>query len=166
MAEEVVITRVFNAPRDLVWRAWTDAELLKHWWGPKTYTAPEFRIDARVGGEYFGAMQAPDGQRVWSRGIFKEVVEPERLVMTDSFADPEGNTVQASYYGMSGDWPTEMLVTLTLSENDGRTELTLRHSGLHGFSEEDISNMRQGWDESFDKLDELLMGLRGERAAA
>ena len=166
MAEEVTITRTINAPSDLVWRAWTDAELMRQWWGPKRFTSPACKIDLRIGGEYLNCMRAPDGQDYWSTGVFKEIVEPERLVMTDSFADPEGNIVPASYYGMNGDWAVEMLVTLTLEEQDGKTKLTLVHSGIEGFSGEDISNMRQGWNESLDKLEEFLTSLQGERAAA
>jgi uncharacterized protein YndB with AHSA1/START domain len=76
--------------------------------------------------------------------------------MTDSFADKEGNTVPASYYGMSGDWPLEMLVTVMFEEQEGRTLLTLKHSGIDGISDTDRDNMEQGWSQSFDKLAEYL----------
>jgi uncharacterized protein YndB with AHSA1/START domain len=166
MAEEVTITRIFDAPRELVWKAWTEPERLMRWWGPKTFTSPACEIDLRVGGKYFSCMRAPDGKDYWSTGVYREIVEPERLVMTDSFADAQGNTVPASYYGMSGDWPIEMLVTLTLEEHAGKTKLTLRHSGIEGFSAEDRRNMTQGWNESFDKLAEALASWQRQRAAA
>ena len=166
MADELKITRTFDAPRDLVWKAWTEPDRMMRWWGPKGFTSPVHKIDFRVGGEYLGCMRSPEGQDYWSKGVFREIVEPERLVMTDSFADAEGNTVPASYYGMSGDWPLEMLVTVTLEEHEGKTKLTLKHSGIEGFSAKDLDNMQQGWNESFDKLAEALVSWQRQRAAA
>lgn len=156
MAKDVVITRIFDAPRDRMWKAWTEPEMLKRWWGPKSFTAPFVKIDLRVGGEYLSSMRSPEGQDFWSKGVFKEVVVPERLVMTDSFADDKGNTVPASYYGMSGKWPLEMLITVQFEEAEGKTKLTLRHSGTEGIDETDLENMRLGWSEMFDKLAEAL----------
>lgn len=154
---DLIITRVFDAPRELVWKAWTEPESMKCWWGPKGFTSPVYKMDLRVGGEYLSCMRSPDGQDFWSKGVFREIIEPERLVMTDSFADKEGNTVSASYYGMSGDWPLEMLVTVVFEEHEGKTKLTLKHSGSKGISATDRDNMQQGWNESFDKLAECLM---------
>lgn len=153
---DLIITRIFNAPRELVWKAWTKPESIKCWWGPKDFTSPIYKIDFHVGGEYLGSMRSPEGQDFWSKGVFHEIIEPERLVMTDSFADKEGNTVPASYYGMSGNWPLEMLVTVMLEECEGKTKLTLKHSGSKSISAEDRNNMHQGWNESFDKLAECL----------
>ncbi len=153
---EITITRVFDAPRELVWKAWTEPERVMRWWGPKGFTAPVCRIDLREGGKYLNAMRSPEGKDYWSKGIYREVAAPERLVMTDSFADEKGNTVPASYYGMSPDWPEELLVTVTFEEQDGKTKLTLKHSGLTGMSDTDRDDMRQGWSESFDKLAESL----------
>jgi len=76
--------------------------------------------------------------------------------MTDSFADEEGNTVPASHYGMSGDWPLEMLITVTFEEQEGETKLTLKHSGIEGIGAANRDNMRQGWNQSLDKLAEHL----------
>ncbi len=101
--EDIIITRMFDAPREIVWKAWTDPELTKRWWGPKNFTAPVIRIDLRVGGKYLNCMRGPDGKDYWSTGIYREIVPRERLVMTDSFADEKGNVVPASYYGMTGD---------------------------------------------------------------
>jgi len=101
-------------------------------------------------------MRSPDGKEFWSTGKFREIREPERIVMTDSFADEQGNIVPASYYGMGGDWPLEMLVTVTLDEDEGKTKLTLKHSGTDRISDSDRNDMEQGWCESLDKLDESL----------
>jgi uncharacterized protein YndB with AHSA1/START domain len=153
---EVVITRVFEAPREKVWRAWTDAELFKRWWGPKDFTAPSVTMDPRVGGRFLGVMRSPEGQEIWSTGVYREVEEPERLVITDSFADADGNVVPATYYGFRSDFPMEMLVTVTLEDRDGKTALTLRHAGTDNLAEADRSGMKQGWNQSFDKLAAVL----------
>jgi uncharacterized protein YndB with AHSA1/START domain len=149
-ARDLVITRVFDAPRALVWKAWTEPEHFTRWWGPKGFTTPVCRIDLRVGGEYFNCMRSPEGQDFWSKGFFQEIVAPERLVMTDSFADDQGNIVPASHYGFRGDYPLEMLITVTFEEHDGKTMLTLKHVGLPAGRDRDMAGA--GWNESFDKL--------------
>jgi len=116
--EELTITRVFNAPRDLVWRAWTEPEFVKRWWGPRGFTSPVARIDLRVGGKYVNCMRSPEGKDYWSTGVYQEIVEPERIVCTDSFADEEGNVVSASHYDMSPEFPLEMLLTVRFEEQD------------------------------------------------
>lgn len=151
---ELVIMRVFDAPRWLVWKAWTEPERVKQWWGPKDFTTPVIKIDLRLGGEYLYCMRSPDGQDYWSKGTFREIVAPERLAMTDSFADERGNTVPATYYGLSPDFPLETPVTVTFEEFGGdKTRFTLRYPGI---PEKDFDSARAGWDQSFDKLAEYL----------
>ena len=75
-------------------------------------------------------MRSPDGKDFWSTGTYKEVVKPERLVMTDSFSDSKGNVVPASTYGMPGNWSLELQVTVTFEEQDGKTKMTLHHTGF------------------------------------
>jgi uncharacterized protein YndB with AHSA1/START domain len=150
----IVITRTFDAPRELVWKAWTEPERMKRWWGPKDFTAPFCKIDLRVGGRYLYCMRSPDGKDYWSSGVYREIVPPERIVCTDSFSDEKGNIVPASYYGMPGDWPKELLVTVTFKEQKGRTTMTLRHAGFPSAGVADLATA--GWNESFDKLAESL----------
>ena len=150
---EIVITRVFDAPRELVWKAWTDPERFMRWWGPKDFTAPSCRMDLRVGGTYLYCMRSPQGQNFWSTGVFREIVPMERLVMTDSFADEHGNVVPATHYGMEEDWP-ETVITVIFEEEDGRTRMTLRHAGLPAGAQTD--GAQAGWNESLDKLAESL----------
>src|SRR5688500_147272 len=88
---ELVITRVRDAPRERVWEAWTDPEQMKKWWGPKDFTAPTVEIDLQEGGKYLNCMRSPDGQDFWSTGVYREIVPMEKLVITDSFADEQGN---------------------------------------------------------------------------
>lgn len=151
---DLVITRIFNAPREIVFKAWTEPEHCLRWWGPKTYTCPACTMDLRVGGKYVCCMRSPEGQDIWSTGIYKEIVVPERLVMTDSFADEHGNVVPGSHYGMTGDFPLELLVTVTFEDLGGKTKMILTHSGLPQGKMMEMTG--SGWSEMFDKLDEAL----------
>ena len=150
----LVIERVFDAPRELVWKAWTEPKHLMRWWGPKVFTAPFCKIDLRVGGTFGYCMRSPEGKDYWGTGVYREIVPPERLVYTDSFADEKGNVVPATYYGMNPDMPLEMLVTVTFEEHQGKTKLTLRHVGIPAGADRD--GAQQGWSESFEKLAEYL----------
>ncbi|MGE5250153.1 MAG: SRPBCC family protein [Bacteroidota bacterium] len=150
---ELTITRTFNAPPELVWRAWTDPEQLMRWWGPETFTSPMCRLDLREGGSYLYCMRSPDGKDYYSTGVFRKIDPPRQLVYTDSFADADGNVVPATYYGFPEDFPRELLVTVTFEEQGGGTKMTLRHSG---FPADQAVLAEQGWNESLDKLAETL----------
>jgi uncharacterized protein YndB with AHSA1/START domain len=154
-AGALVITRVFDAPRELVWKAWTDPEHLMRWWGPTGYTAPVARVDLRVGGKYLLAMRSPEGQDFYSTGTYQKVEPPSELVYTDSFADADGNVVTADYYGMDASFPRELVVRVTFEEHGGKTRMTLRHAGLP--AGEMAEQTGAGWNESFDKLAETLV---------
>jgi len=160
--KELIITRMFDAPRDLVWKAWTDPERLMRWWGSKNFTSPVSKIDLRVGGTYVNCMRAPDGKEYWSTGVYREIVPLERLVLTDSFADEKGTIVPAAHYGMQGDWPLELLITVTFEVAAGKTKMTLRHVGIPTV---ETANAQTGWNESFDKLAEVLAKGKILRAA-
>jgi uncharacterized protein YndB with AHSA1/START domain len=149
---ELVITRVFDAPRELLWKAWTDPDMLMQWWGPKGFTSPYYKMDLRVGGKYLYCMRSPEGQDFWATGVYKEIAPLERIVFSDSFADAEGNVVPASHYGM--DMPLEMLVTVTFEEQEGKTRMTLRHADLPAGEMREMTGA--GWNESFDKLAAIL----------
>jgi uncharacterized protein YndB with AHSA1/START domain len=153
---DLVLTRIFDAPRERVWKAWTDPEQVKRWWGPKPFTAPSCSLDLRVGGKYLFCMRSPDGQDFWTTGVYREIVEPERLVYTDSFSDEQGNVVPGSYYGMEDDFPTELLVTVILEALDGnRTRLILRHAGMPAGNHSEMASA--GWSTSLEKLAESLV---------
>lgn len=146
----LVIIREFDAPRELVWRAWSDPELSKRWWGPKGFTAPVIEIDFRVGGRYLFCMRSPEGKDFWSTGTYREIVPMERIVCSDSFADEHGNAVPATYYGFGEDFPLELQIAVTFEERGGKPKMTLTHTGMPGG---DMSAMATaGWNESFDKL--------------
>jgi|GEM_PF-193751 len=153
-AQTLVITRTFNAPRSLVFKAWTEPERVVRWWGPKGFTCPVCEIDLRLGGAYRNCMRSPEGKDFWSQGIYHEIEEPSRIVCSDAFADEQGNVMSPEQYGMSADWPTEAIITVTFTEHVGKTRLTLQHWPLKPGPERDMC--QQGWNETLDKLAEYL----------
>lgn len=165
--EDLIISRVFDAPRGQVWKAWTEPGQIAKWWGPKNFTAPHITLDLRVGGKNLFCMRGagPDGvvRDYWSTGVYREIVPLKKLVTTDSFADEKGNVVPASHYGMGGDWPLELLVTVTFEEEKAGTRMTLRHAGIPAGEMRDLT--AAGWNESFDKLAEALSEISVKRAA-
>ncbi len=154
---DLTITRTFDVSREILWKYWTVPEYMKRWWGPNGYTSPIIEVDLRVGGKYLNDMRSPEGKDYWSTGIYEEIVPLEKIVVTDSFADQNGNIVPSSYYGMPGDFPLSARIIVTLEEVEGKTRMTLRHLGLpEGEMREQTA---AGWNESFDKLDAEFMKL-------
>lgn len=151
---EIVLTRVFDAPRELVFKAWTDPAHLMRWWAPKGCTTPFCKVDLRPGGKFHYCMRLPEGREIWGMGIYREIVVPSRLVYADSFADAQGNPVPPAHYGMSASHPAESLVTVTFEEHEGKTWLTLRHA--IPVSVEERKGTEQGWGEMLDRLTEDL----------
>ena len=153
LQNDIVINRVFNLPVSVVWLAWTTPEYFKKWWGPRGFTCPSSKMEAKIGGKYLNCMRGPDGKEYWSTGEVRELIPERKLVVTDSFSDEKGNIKPASEYGMQGDWPKELLITVYLEEADGATKMKLRHQGIPGEMREDCI---KGWNESFDKLEENI----------
>lgn len=147
----LTIHRTFDLPLTTVWKAWSYPESLQKWWGPKEYTCPDCIIDFKVGGKFLASMQGEDGKKIWSTGVYKEIIPLKKIVNTDQFSDSKGNIVPASYYNMPGDWADELLVTVEFEEVDGKTNMKLRHEGL---PPEMIDDCRKGWQSSFDKLED------------
>lgn len=152
---DTILSRTFDAPVDVVWKAWTRPEYIRRWWGPKDYTAPFAEIDLREGGKYLYDMRSPEGQDFWSTGTILEIVPREKIVITDSFSDEKGNIVPASHYGMQGGWPLETLATVTFEDHDSKTTLTLLSKGTPPGEMAEMA--KAGWNESFDKLERVLM---------
>lgn len=154
----LVITRVFNAPVEKVWAAWTEPEQIKKWWGPTDFTAPVAEVDLHVGGKYLFAMHGPAGtefdQNMYSTGTYEEIVPPKKLVYSDSFANEKGEVVSPSDYGMT-DLPEVLRVRVDFEAlPDGTTKMTLTHEGAPAGEQSD--NMGIGWSQSFDKLAESV----------
>ena len=149
----VVIHRVFNLPKKVVWLALTDSEYFKKWWGPRGFFCPYSKMEARVGGKYLNCMRGPDGKDIWSTGVVKEFIPDKKLVISDHFSDENGNIKSATEYGMPGEWPRELLITFELGVADGATKLELTHEGIPPEMHDECV---QGWNESFDKLEENI----------
>ena len=157
---DIVITRVFDAPRELVFDAWTKPEHLTAWWAPKGCTTPHCTVDLRAGGSFHYCMRLPDGRDIWGIGLYREIVRPERIVYADWFADEKGNKVLPSHYGMSAGHPAETLVTVTFVQRGRGTQLTLRHSIPESVQEREATG--QGWSEMLDRLaDHVAAGKKG-----
>jgi uncharacterized protein YndB with AHSA1/START domain len=144
---ELVMKRTFDAPRTLVYEAWTEREHLERWQGaPQGFTVTVEQSDIRPGGAFRICMRSPEGVDHWLQGVYREVVAPERLVFTHTWLDAERKPT------------TETLVTITFAERGGKTELTLRQSGFK--SEESRAGHEGGWASTFDRLAEYLDGVR------
>src|SRR5260370_13865221 len=142
LQRELVITRVLDAPRELVFRLWTDPKHMAQWWGPRGFTNPVCEMDVRPGGAWRIVMRGPDGFEYPGRGVYREVVEPERLVFTNLAVDREGNTL------------LEGLTTVIFAEHGGKTKLTLQTSavGLVADAARMLEGMEQGWTQSLERL--------------
>lgn len=161
---DFVISRVFDAPRDLVWKVFTDPEGMKHWWGPKGFTVIASKMDLRPGGTYHYGMKAPNGSAVWGKFVFREITPPERMVFINSFSDEAGGTTR---HPMHMAWPLEMLSSFTFEEQPGgKTKLTVRAQAYNATEEErktfDTSHdsMRMGWGGTMDQLADYLAKAR------
>ena len=154
-----VITRSFDAPRDLVWKAWTEPERLVEWWGPKGCTLRVVKVDLRPGGMFHYAMAYKPGHEMWGRFVYREIAAPERLVYVSSFSDAEGGLTRAPF---KENFPLELLSTLTLTETGGKTALTLRALPINPTADERATfagmfgSMQQGFTGTFDQLDGYL----------
>ncbi|MDB5599130.1 MAG: polyketide cyclase [Xanthobacteraceae bacterium] len=160
--KQFTISRTFNAPRDLVWKAWTEAEHLAQWWGPKGCTIRVIKLDFRPGGIFHYAMAFQPGHEMYGRFVYGDIVAPQQLQWINSFSDPEGGVTRAPFGGIAADFPLEVHNTMTLTEEGGKTTLTLRGGPLNATQAERkcfegmFDSMQQGFAGTFDRLDEYL----------
>jgi len=147
VGEEVTITRVFDAPRELVYDVWTDEKHIASWFGPRSFTNPVVEMDVRPGGRMVIHMQGPDGSVFPSIGTFTDITPPERLAFTS-----------AAYAGVGGPFLLKDHTTITFTEREGKTVLTLHAVVTRSTPEaaDALAGMEAGWSESFDKLDDYL----------
>jgi len=161
--KEFVITRVFDAPREVHFKAWTEPERLKQWWGPKGFLWVACTIDLRPGGMFHYCMRSPDGYEMWGNFVYREIVPPERIVFVNSFSDQKGGITR---HPLSATWPLEVLNVLTLSDHSGKSTLTLRGGPINATEEErntftaGFPSMQKGFSGTFDQLDEYLKNFR------
>ncbi len=138
----LTITRVFDAPRELVFKAWTDKQHAMMWWGPKHHPATQVDMDVKPGGRWRHCLKSVEtGKDLWHGGSFREVVPPERLVFTFAWEE-------------SGERGLETLVTVTFEDLGGKTRMTMHQTPFQSLGERDGHG--EGWSSAFDRLDEHL----------
>jgi len=151
---DVVITRTFDAPIEVVWKAWTEPEFVMRWWGPTGFTSPTCKIDFRVGGKYVFHMRAPKdfqgGQDFYTAGVYKKIVPLTLIEFTQGFADKDGNAIDPAAMGMPPDFPKEIPSSLGFKRVGNKTELTVTEYGWTVGQMRDLSE--SGMNECLDKL--------------
>lgn len=148
---ELVIERLYDAPRELVWRAWTRPEMAARWFGPKGFVTERYELDARPGGRYRHTMRSPEGTVHTKQGVFHDVTAPSRLVFTFAWEDEAGRPKH------------EMLVTVTFEALGERTRLTLRQTRFESVNARDLH--RGGWSSSLDRFADYLAEQLDEESA-
>jgi uncharacterized protein YndB with AHSA1/START domain len=156
--ERMVVTRVFDAPRALVWKAWTDPKYVMQWWGPKGFTAPFCKIDFRVGGKFLCCMRSPDGQECWNGAEYHEIVLHEKIVYSMYFSDSKGNKIDPAELGIEHeaiDGATDVVIFEDFG--NGQTKVTL--IGNETMEHAKSSGQFEGWVEILDKFAAVLAEL-------
>jgi uncharacterized protein YndB with AHSA1/START domain len=163
-SKDFVISRVLDAPCDLVWKCFTDPERMKQWWGPTGVKILKSQMDLRVDGTYHYGMQMPDGAVMWGKQVYREITPPERLVLINSFSDEAGGLTR---HPLSPTWPLEMMSVFTFEDQPGgKTKFTV-HWSPHNATEEEQktfdaghASMTGGWSGTIDKLETYLKGAK------
>jgi len=159
MTAPFVISRLLDARRDKVWKAWTEPEHLEKWWGPKGFVVTRCKIDLRPGGIMHYCLRSPDGSDMWGRFVYREIKAPERLVFIVSFSDPEGGV---SRHPGHMSWPLQMMSTVTFEAQGGKTKVTVQWTPYEATEAErktfveGRSSMNQGWTGTFDQFADYL----------
>ena len=156
--ERMVVTRIFDAPRELVWKAWTDPQYVMQWWGPKGFTAPVCKIDFRVGGKFLCCMRSPDGQEGWNGGEYHEIVPHEKVVYSMYFADSNGYKVDPAELGIEHEAIEDARDVVIFEDyGNGQTKVTL--IGNETIEDAKNSGQLEGWNEVLDKVAAVVAGL-------
>lgn len=153
MAKQVEVTRTFNAPVEMVWKVWTDPELVKRWWGPKHFTSPVAKIDFREGGKSIVSMKAPaemGGQEFYSIWEYAKIIPLEIIEFIQNLSDEDGNKTDPVKLGMLSDFPLDVRTVVTFKVvAEGKTEMTVTEYAEFG----SMSNFAQlGLEQSLDKI--------------
>jgi len=153
------ISRVYDAPRQRVWQAWTEPERLRQWWGPRGFKVHTCKVDLRPGGTFHYGMKAPDGSDMWGKFVYREIMAPERLVFVVSFSDPQGGVTR---HPMSPNWPQYLVSTVEFIDQGGKTRVKVTWSPHEASEaerkvfEEGRPGMQQGWTGTLDQLETYL----------
>jgi len=154
----MTITRVFDAPRELVWKAWTDPRYIMQWWGPQGFSCPTCKTDFRVGGKFLISMKSPDGQEFYNGGEYHEIVEHEKIVSSMYFADAEGNKVEAAELGLEHE-AIEDAFDVTLFEDLGNGQTKLTFIGNEKAEDAKASGQAEGWNQILEKIEAVVAGM-------
>ena len=148
----LIVERTFDAPRELVWKAWTEPEQLGRWWGPRGWVTTSYKLDLQPGGVWHYCIRGPEGAESWGKGVYREIAEPARLVYVDVFSDADGNTVESM---------PAMLITIDFGDLDGK-KTKLRSTAELATAEQLESIIAMGvvtgLTETWDRLEEFLAG--------
>lgn len=161
MVDEFTMSRLFRAPRQTVWDAWTKPEILTQWFGPKGSTMTIVSADIRPGGAVHSHIDFPGGPRIWAKFVYREVTAPSRLVWEHSFSDEHANIVDSPF---GGPWPKVLLNTVIFADEGADTRVRLISVPLNATPAEaqefrnTFESMDGGWGGSFEVLDEFLAG--------
>ncbi|AOP33098.1 polyketide cyclase [Leptospira tipperaryensis] len=156
---EFTLSRSFNAPRELVWKAWTEPKRLAEWWGPTGLTMGVVHLDLKPGGLFHYSMKTPDGQIMWGRFLYREITPPEKLVYIVSFSDENAGITR---HPMAENWPAEILNTVLFTEEKGKTTLSLKGTPINATPEEikvfgdNFPSMDKGFTGTLDQLEAYL----------
>jgi uncharacterized protein YndB with AHSA1/START domain len=156
--QRMVVTRIFDAPRELVWKAWTDPKYVMQWWGPKGFTAPVCQMDFRVGGKSLFCMKAPDGQECWNAVEYHEIVLHEKIVSLMYFSDSKGNKVDPAQLGIEQE-VIDGAYDVTIFEDLGNGQTKLTFIGNEPMESAKNSGQMEGWNEILDKVAAVIAGL-------
>lgn len=157
--EPFIISRVFNAPRERVWEAWTERNQLIQWFSPKGLTLSMAKMDFRRGGTFHYCLRSPDGNPMWGRFAYREINAPARIILVNSFSDATGGITRHPF---SDTWPLEMLCTTAFVEENGKTRVTIEWRPLNPTEAEretfnaSHDGMTHGWSGTFEQLAEYL----------
>lgn len=149
--ERMVVTRIFDAPRELVWKAWTDPKYVVQWWGPKGFTAPFCEMDFRVGGKFLYCMRTPDGQEFWNAGEYHEIVRHEKIVSSMYMADSKGNKIDPAQFGIEHD-AIEGAHDVVLFEDMGNGQTKLTFMGNETMQNAMKTGQLEGTKETLEKF--------------
>jgi uncharacterized protein YndB with AHSA1/START domain len=156
--ERMVVTRIFDAPRELVWKAWTDPKYVMQWWGPKGFTSPVCKMDFRVGGKYLICTKTPDGQEFWHGGEYHEIVPLEKIVSSMYFSDAKGNKVEPAQLGIEHE-AIEGAHDVILFEDLGNGQTKLTFIGNETMENAIKSGQLEGMNQILDKAAAVVAGL-------
>jgi uncharacterized protein YndB with AHSA1/START domain len=156
-------TRIFDAPRTLVWKAWTTPEYVMKWWGPKDFTSPVCRIDLRVGGRFTYSMRAPDGRVFYNGGEFREIVPLKKIVWLWYFADADGNRVSPAQYGFPDEERQGNIDEVLFEEyGNGQTKLTYTRNDPTA-SREEQEGVAAAFGQTFEKFAKVVAELAQDK---